>query len=176
MVGQTEESTMTDEATQEQSNEDQPKRKPVIKKKDNRFLRCKLTDEEKMRYAEEMADAQQTVVDLKSDEASFKTTLKGKMTKAEGTISSRAELVRTGFEHRDVKVEEILDYETERFKATRLDTEEVIEERPMNRRELEQLPLEVPPETPEPEPNPEDESTGEDTPEPKDTEENEDEE
>lgn len=118
-----------------------PKMKPTVRKKEKRYLKCQLTQDEIMAAGQKMADAQQRLTELDAELENFKTQHKAKTATAEGEVAVNASLVRQKYEMRNIVCETVRIYETERVEITREDTGEMIEDRFMNAEELSQLPL-----------------------------------
>lgn len=66
---------------------------------------------------------------------SVSTQIKSEITALEGMMNSMAEKIRSGYEHREIECKRELDYRLGTVTITRLDTGEVIEERPMDAEE-----------------------------------------
>ena len=113
----------------------------VVIEKQDRLLKCDLTQDELLAYAAKMADAQQTVVELEAEAKAFKEQNTGAKTMAEGSRAKFAALVRQRYEHRTVECEVVRNYTAKTITVNRLDTGAAVETRPMTDDEVLTLPL-----------------------------------
>ncbi len=105
------------------------------KKKVIRRLRCKLTDKEKLAAGNRMADARAEVGRLEADLTSVKKEMAAKIQEQDAIMTQASELVRTGFESRQVHCEFVLDYQKGVAKTLRMDTRKIIEKRDLTQEE-----------------------------------------
>ena len=95
------------------------------------MLRVELTDAEIADMSQEMADAYSEVENLESEIKTHKQQLQSKIETKKARIAELMGIVRVGYESRKVKCERVFDYDEGVVKEIRLDTEEVIDERPL---------------------------------------------
>lgn len=98
-------------------------------------LKVKLTDEEVLRYGDELARAIDEHASLENEFQGFKDSFKGKMTTVDAKINTLKNLVRDKCDYRKVDVEEVFDNIAGMVRKFRLDTNELIEERKMTAEE-----------------------------------------
>jgi hypothetical protein len=113
----------------------------IVKSKTEKLLRVELTEAELLDAGQKMADAQQTTVSLNAELQSFKEQMKGKLAEAEGAAVRYGALVRQKYEHRPVECELQKNYKLKKARLIRLDTNQIVEERPMTQDELATLPM-----------------------------------
>lgn len=125
---------MTDETRDENGR---ITRREVVK-----TLPVKLTTKELLAAGREQADAQEEKRDTEGQMKAAADEYKGKIKAITGKIVRLANLVRAGYEHREVKCEQVYDYETGRVQIMRMDTAEIVEDRPLRQDEQQmQLPM-----------------------------------
>ena len=100
-------------------------------KKDRRFLSCQLTSEELTAAADAMAQGLDDREALEGELATIKAQYKGKLEQCEANINAKKRLVRDKREIRPVEVEIVTDLTDCTLQVTRLDTSEIIEDRPL---------------------------------------------
>ena len=100
-----------------------------------RVLRCKLTKDETIVAANEMADAQSTIGQLEDELNKAKSEYKGKIAGQEAIRSTKSQIISTGFEHRGVECTETMDWENGRVVVQRDDTGEIVDDRAMSESE-----------------------------------------
>ena len=100
-------------------------------KKDRRFLSCQLTSEELTAAADAMAQGLDDREALEGELATIKAQYKGKLEQCEANINAKKRLVRDKREIRAVEVEIVTDLTDCTLQVTRLDTSEIIEDRPL---------------------------------------------
>lgn len=105
-----------------------------------KWLRCELTDDESRQAAKRLAERMEDKERKEAELDSVKNQFKGEISRIDADITAAKNLVRDGYEMRDVQVEEVRDFDTETVTLTRMDTFETIEERRMRGEEL-QRPL-----------------------------------
>lgn len=98
-------------------------------------LPVKLTTKELLAAGREQADAQEELRDTEGQMKAAADEYKGKIKAITWKIVRLANLVRAGYEHREVKCEQVYDYEEGRVKIMRLDTAEIVEDRPLRQDE-----------------------------------------
>lgn len=108
-----------------------PEKAKQLKRNVTKSLSVKLTDDEVLKYGRELARAHSDRARIEASLDSIKAEYKGKITEQEGIIEKLSPVIHSGTESRDVKCEELKDWVTGTVKVTRLDTMEVIEDRPM---------------------------------------------
>ena len=124
----------TNEATVEpETQEESPSR---VSKRYTKCLKVVLTDEEILKASKRWADRTE---DLKRKEAeleSLKNQYKGEISRIKSDIDVENNLVRDGFEFRDVEEEETIFYDLNLLYVVRLDTMEKIESRKLYKNEM----------------------------------------
>jgi hypothetical protein len=95
-------------------------------------LPCQLTNDELLAYGNDLGATIQDIAAEEDRQASIKVEMKSRMTKLEAIRTELASKITRREEYRDVKVEVILDFGDDKYKKVRLDTGEVIFERPIN--------------------------------------------
>jgi hypothetical protein len=118
-----------------------------LEKKD-KYLPCKLTDEQIMTKAKEAAEI---MVQVAEDQGNlemrteafngFKKAIKEDIESNIRKASAISKTVDSGEERQDVACEVLFDYDEGKVTVTRLDTKEVIETRDMTDEELQELPI-----------------------------------
>jgi hypothetical protein len=108
-----------------------PKWKKIEHRKGSKLLRVDLTQEELIAAGQEMADAQATIAAREAELESFKKQIQADIKAAESTIEAKAELIRQGYEVRDVKTDTTLDFDLGRTIIIRKDTGDTVEDRDM---------------------------------------------
>jgi uncharacterized FlaG/YvyC family protein len=94
-------------------------------------LPCELTRDEKLSKAEEMAASLKVRAEVELEAKSKADEFKSEMKRLDRTIGDRAEEIRTGVEYRQVECTERGDYRRNQVSIIRLDTGEVVRQRPM---------------------------------------------
>jgi uncharacterized FlaG/YvyC family protein len=95
------------------------------------YLKCQLTEKEKTNLSSEIAKA---ISDRASAEAKLKevsASIKAQIAQLDAEISEKALQINNGYEYRNVECRMDKDYRLGTVTITRLDTGEVIRERPM---------------------------------------------
>lgn len=95
------------------------------------YLKCQLTEKEKTELSAQIAKA---ISDRASAEAKLKevsTAIKAQIAQFDAEISEKALQINNGYEYRNVECRMDKDYRLGTVTITRLDTGEVIRERPM---------------------------------------------
>lgn len=114
---------------------------PPTIRDESRIVKHQLTPEELISAAQRMADAQGRLGGLEEQLKSYKAQNKAEVQEAEAEVAKFSQKVREGYEQREVDVCVYMDWTEEKVFVTRKDTDECIEERPMTKGELEQLPM-----------------------------------
>ena len=99
------------------------------------YLKCHLTEKEKTELSAKIAKA---ISDRASAEAKLKevsTSIKAQIAQLDAEISEKALQINNGYEYRNVECRMDKDYRLGSVTITRLDTGEVIRERPMTAEE-----------------------------------------
>lgn len=94
-------------------------------------LSCVLTDDELRERGEQLAKAIEDIATEQKNQESIKAEMKSSIATLEARRDALAAQVRRKAELRQVEVEEVTDYVSGRFSRSRLDTGEVIHERPL---------------------------------------------
>lgn len=97
-----------------------------VLQKTTKFLPCKLTNEELLRFADEIGTTTQDIATEEARQISLKQELKAKLTQLEARRTVLASMITRKEEHRDVAVEIRLDFGAEECRQIRLDTCEVV--------------------------------------------------
>jgi len=99
------------------------------------YLKCHLTEKEKTELSAKIAKA---ISDRSSAEAKLKevnASIKAQIAQLDAEISEKALQINNGYEYRNVECQMDKDYRLGTVTITRLDTDEVIRERPMTAEE-----------------------------------------
>jgi len=99
------------------------------------FLKCILTEGEKREIAQNLAVAVMSRDEAEGGLKSAQTQFKSKIALHEAELISLAEKLRSGFEMRNIECEISGDYKLGTVTIIRLDTGEIIRERPMTKDE-----------------------------------------
>lgn len=108
----------------------------------SKLLACKLTDEELLRYGGELGSVIQDIAEEEERQASLKQELKARLAGLEAKRTELATKIVRREELRDVEVQPERNYDASRYYEIRIDTGEVIKERPLSAEER-QLGLEI---------------------------------
>ena len=100
-------------------------KKVVIKE----MLPCKLTNDERLSRADDLANAVQSVDQIKQEKKSLVRQIDARLSAAESKRDELSDVVASGREYREVIVEQIFDYEAGKVREVRRDTGEKIAER-----------------------------------------------
>lgn len=107
----------------------------IAVRKVSESLPCKLSDTERLEFADLLAQANQGVESAEANKKSMLAQMTSEVKLAQARREKLTNIVSTGTEYRDVTVEEKLDYEAGKYIKTRTDTGEVIIERRMTDKE-----------------------------------------
>lgn len=114
------------------------------RRKIKRLLKVALTPEEERFFGKESARYRQELALANDQLDEIKGQFKGKIEGYEKEQNRIMVLLNNGYEYRDVECEIIEDFKALTIQVTRLDTGEVVEDRPMNEAERQQnLPMEA---------------------------------
>lgn len=104
-------------------------------------LPCKLTDEERLEFADNLAEASQAVESAENAKKSAMKQHNYEIQLAQTRRDRLANIVASKTEYRDVTVEERWDWNADKFTRTRTDTGEIVMERRLtdDERQLEML-------------------------------------
>ena len=108
---------------------EEPKTKTT---KEQRFLKCQLTQEEVLQAGEDLATALDNLRRVQAEKDSVVKSFKAKEAELEASIQAKQVLVRNKYDYRNVDCNNILDYESMECFVVRLDTEEEVLRRAMN--------------------------------------------
>ena len=103
----------------------------IVETKTTRHLRCKLTDEERLNYGQQQADALQARDQAEDEIAEIKGTYKAKILAKDAEIKVLSAALLSGHEFRDVTCTATHDYTGGIVTTIRLDTGEAVESREM---------------------------------------------
>lgn len=95
-------------------------------------LPCRLTDEERLDFADALAEADQAVENAENAKKAAMKNHNYEVQLAQTRRSKLASIVASKTEYREVTVEEKWDYQNDKFTRTRTDTGEVIVSRRLN--------------------------------------------
>lgn len=99
------------------------------------YLKCIFTEDEKKEMGSKLAQCFQECAEAEGRLKSVTTQIKSEIAFKEAEMASLAEKVRSGYEHRNVDCKKKLDYRLGTVTIARLDTGEVIREKPMDAEE-----------------------------------------
>jgi Trp operon repressor len=139
----------------------------IERQKSTEYLKCILTEEEKKDLADRMARAISEIRDAEGTLKSASTQLRADIAKHTAELDQAAEQFRNGYVMRHVDCTIQKDYRDGSWSLIRMDTGELIKERPLEAGERQKsLPLEeIPPKEPAPEPEEKTESPDPESPE-----------
>jgi hypothetical protein len=121
--------------------EEVKKVKPTVVKTVPHYLKHVLSHEELLFAGTQMSEARQKQIELENELKSIVANHKAKIQEQAAIVDARAQLLSRKYDYRDTPCRELYNYESEQVTIIRNDTEEIVECRPMNKTELEQLPL-----------------------------------
>jgi len=102
-----------------------------------RTLRCDLTNDERLKFGGELADANQAHIEIDADKTEAMADFKVRLSTLEAEIVRLCRIVRDGYELRPIKCEMRFDVpDIGRVSIIRLDNEEIVTERAMSEDEL----------------------------------------
>jgi len=104
----------------------------IERKKTTLPLRVKLTDAEKIKAGDYVADAIARIQGYEADLASLKKQFQGQIEGAKAEIASRSETIRNGYEIRPVECVRALDFDLGKVQEFRTDTNDMIDSRRMS--------------------------------------------
>jgi len=96
---------------------------------ETKFLRCILSEDERRSIADKLSRAVLEKDHKDQELRSVSTQIRAEIKAQEAIISSCAEVLRAGYEFRDIECEISIDHEKGTYQAIRTDTGEIIEER-----------------------------------------------
>lgn len=99
----------------------------IKKQRTTMNLPCKLTKKERLEFADALGEAAESVKEAEAN----KKTAKKQLDAAKDKQDRLSVIVSSGTEYRDVELEERYDLDKGVFTSTRIDTGEVIHERPL---------------------------------------------
>ena len=107
----------------------------VVSKVITRHLPCQLSDEERLAYADKLADATNAIEIAKDNMKSMQKQMQTELTEVTARRDKINRIVASKTEYRDIDVEIEKNYETGRVRQVRIDTGEIIVDRPMTQKE-----------------------------------------
>lgn len=107
------------------------KARHIFKKETENLLPVDLTDPERLRIAQRMADAQERGIQLTDELDTFKKQKKAEIDTCAAAARAAGALLVAGYEQRQVRCTLVMDYKKGTAVETRDDTGAVIEERPL---------------------------------------------
>jgi len=102
------------------------------------FLKCMLTNDEKLDLSSSLAEAYTGIQELEEQKKSAMSALKAQIDSKTADATRMARLVHDGYEMRHVECETIYDLSLKLATVLRKDTGEVLKERPMTQDELQE--------------------------------------
>lgn len=111
------------------------KAEDIVEEKCKRFVKYTFNEDEIKDLGSNLAKAFSDHTEAEARLKSVSTQIKSEITALEGMMGSMAEKIRSGYEHRDVECKREFDYRLGTVTITRIDTGEVVEERPMDSEE-----------------------------------------
>ncbi len=117
---------------------------PISKRKIAKYLPCSLTDDERLSFGDDLAEASQAVDNVMNRKKFVLTQLQTEIKAAEARRDKLAGIVGSKVEYREVTVEVELNYETGKYRETRTDTGEIVADRLMTDEEKQVSMLEMP--------------------------------
>lgn len=123
----------------EEVDEGEPEAHDTKARPVTRHVRVELTQEEKIKAGQELAEALQRVEVAEYHKKAAVSQYKAEEEAAKTEAAAKLSLVRNGYEFRDVRCSEVSDWTTGRVQVIRDDTGETIEDREMreNERQIE---------------------------------------
>jgi uncharacterized protein (UPF0335 family) len=111
--------------------------------KSSAILKCILTEEEKRKLADDLAQEVEQVSRLEGELKALASEMKAKINEVDARLAKHASLFRQGYEYREVPIEIVKNFHSGSVSKTRMDTFAQYEERAMTGEERQQfLPLE----------------------------------
>ena len=107
----------------------------IVENPCKRFLKYTFNEDEIKELGKSLAKVFNDHTEAEARLKSVSTQIKSEITALEGTMGSMAEKIRSGYEHRDIECKREFNYRLGSVTITRLDTGEVVEERPMDAEE-----------------------------------------
>ncbi len=113
------------------------KNKPddIIEEPCKKYLKYNFTEDEIKELGRSLAKVFSDHSEAEARLKSVSTQVKAEITALEGTMTMISEKIRSGYEHRNIECKKEFDYKLGTVTITRLDTAEVVEERPMDAEE-----------------------------------------
>ncbi len=99
--------------------------------KSSAVLKCILTEDEKRKFGDSIAQAVDECSRLEDSLKSVSSEMKSKIAEVEARLKKEASLLRQGYEYRDTPIEIIKNFKMGTVSKTRMDTGEQYEERAM---------------------------------------------
>ena len=103
---------------------------------EKRFLKCDLTEAEILEYSQELAHKISDVNEKEVNKKASASQYKSEIDILQQTAASLARKVNEKAEYRDVECWAVRDYTDNDFTVTRIDTGEIIEQRPLRKDEM----------------------------------------
>lgn len=118
---------------------------PVLNRKYEKNLECKLTEDEVLAKGRELALEQDELDEAERQKKRVTEDAKAAVEERRGRVRTLSRIVRDGSEDRRVGCEEYLDFANQRAYTVRMDTGEEVETRPLSEFERQRkLPMETP--------------------------------
>ena len=102
-----------------------------IRKKSTQRIAVKLTDRELLDYGKALAQSENDIRSEREQQDAMRAGMKETLQRIESRRMMLAGLVSSGEEYREIDCDDVFDYDTGRVTRHRLDTGEVVIERPM---------------------------------------------
>ena len=126
------------EATEEPAAEetenpvtDKPEPQYVVRSKTREYLKYTFTEEELREKAREMARSVAEAERAEDEGKSFKKQIDSRVAQAQAQIRICSENIRSGYEFRNIECDKVIDYRKGICTVVRLDTGEIVHERPL---------------------------------------------
>ncbi len=107
----------------------------IIEEPCKKYLKYTFTEDEIKELGRSLAKVFSDHSEAEGRLKSVSIQVKAEITALEGTMTMMSEKIRSGYEHRNIECKKEFDYKAGYVIVTRLDTGEVIEERPMDAEE-----------------------------------------
>jgi hypothetical protein len=102
-----------------------------VQKKFTKLLPCKLTHDELLQYGNDLGSVIQDMQTEEDKQTSLKTELKARLATLESQKTELATKITRKEELRDIEVESRLNFASGTYQEIRLDTDEIVSERPL---------------------------------------------
>ncbi len=107
----------------------------IIEETCKKYLKYTFTEDEIKELGKSLAKVFSDHSEAEARLKSVSTQIKAEITALEGAMTLSSEKIRSGYEHRNIDCKKEFDYRLGTVTITRIDTGEVVEERPMDAEE-----------------------------------------